>query len=100
MWPVGLLKKRNPNSSHCWYSISNRYAQGNDPFYAMLDAIVNVGLKEDAVAVENMQNLLDNDKIEFEEMSILGDRAGLMLRKVMLDWALEEYGERYSEAAE
>lgn len=39
-----------------------------------------------------MQTLLDEDKIEFEEMVIAGDQAGMLFRKVMLDWVHEEHG--------
>ncbi|MEL7446268.1 MAG: hypothetical protein AAGK02_10695 [Pseudomonadota bacterium] len=39
-----------------------------------------------------MQTLLDTDKIEFDEMVIAGDQAGMLFRQVMLDWVNEEHG--------
>jgi len=87
------LTPENGGKTHYWYSISNDYALDNDPYYQLIEAVSGVGFNEDVVAVKHMQHLLDNDKIEFEEMSLPGDRAGLLFRKVMLDWANEEYSD-------
>ncbi len=38
-----------------------------------------------------MQRLLDDDQIDYKEMVIAGDQAGMLFRGVMLKWVLEEY---------
>ena len=46
---------------------------------------------EDLWAVEHMQNLLENDKTDFDELVVAGDRAGRLFRRIVLNWAKEEY---------
>ncbi|MCZ4296448.1 Rieske 2Fe-2S domain-containing protein [Henriciella marina] len=86
------LTPETRSTSHYWWSISNNYAIENDEYYAAVKQFANVGFEEDLWACENMQNLLDNDRIEFEEMVIAGDQAGMLFRKVMLDWVQTEHG--------
>lgn len=38
-----------------------------------------------------MQTLLDNDKSEYNELVIGGDKAGLLFRRVILGWVEAEY---------
>lgn len=86
------LTPETKSTSHYWWSISNDYAQDNDPYYQMLQGLISGGFQEDLWACKHMQNLLDNDKVEFDEMIIAGDQAGLLFRKVMLDWVVAEHG--------
>ncbi|MEM1144335.1 MAG: aromatic ring-hydroxylating dioxygenase subunit alpha [Pseudomonadota bacterium] len=93
------LTPETMNTSHYWFSVSNNYAQDDDQYYEYYKARVSTGFDEDLWAVENMQKLIDNDNIEFDEMNIAGDKAGMLFRHVLLDWALEEYGEDLAGAA-
>lgn len=86
------LTPETRSTSHYWWSISNNYGQENDEFYAAVKAIAGVGFQEDLWACKHMQTLLDSDKIDFEEMVIAGDQAGMLFRKVVLDWVHEEHG--------
>jgi len=86
------LTPETRSTSHYWYSLSQDYAQDNYEYYEMLKMGVSVGFEEDAWACKHMQTLLDNDKVEFDEMIIAGDQAGLLFRKVMLNWVHEEHG--------
>lgn len=85
------LTPETRSTSHYWWSISNNYALENDEFYTALKAFAGVGFEEDLWACKHMQNLLDTDKIDFEELIIAGDQAGMLFRKVMLGWVQEEY---------
>tara|TARA_R110002074_G_scaffold401345_1_gene599241 strand:+ start:25102 stop:26187 length:1086 start_codon:yes stop_codon:yes gene_type:complete len=87
-----FLTPETRSTSHYWWSISNNYAQDNDDFYSMLKAGVSVGFHEDLWACKHMQTLLDSDNVEFDELIIAGDQAGMLFRKVMLDWVQEEHG--------
>ena len=84
-------------TSHYWWSVSTDYEQNNDMFFQMLKPRLDQGFNEDKWAVRHMQKLLDNDKIEFDEMVIAGDKAGLLYRRVMLDWVKAEYGDAPAE---
>ena len=81
------------STSHYWWSMSIDYEQNNDMFCEMFKGILTTGFDEDKWAVAHMQKLLDKDHIEFDEMVIAGDQAGLLYRKVMLDWVIAEHGE-------
>jgi len=92
------LTPETRSSCHYWYSVSQDYAQDNDEYYEMLKMGVGVGFEEDAWACKHMQNLLENDNVEFDEMVIAGHQAGLLFRKVMLDWVHAEHGTEAVEA--
>lgn len=86
------LTPETRSSSHYWWSISNNYALENDEFYAAVKTFAGIGFQEDLWACKNMQTLLDTDNIDFEELIIAGDQAGLLFRKVMLEWVQAEHG--------
>lgn len=87
------LTPETKTTTHYWWSISNDFALDNDEYYAGLKSRLSTGFAEDQWACAKMQNLLDNDHVDFEEMRIAGDQAGLLFRRVLLDWVIEEYGE-------
>ncbi|MEO0367183.1 MAG: aromatic ring-hydroxylating dioxygenase subunit alpha [Pseudomonadota bacterium] len=80
-------------TSHYWWSVSLDFELENDMYHEMMTAHLGKGFDEDKWAVQKMQQLLDNDQIDFNEMVIAGDQAGLLYRKVMLKWVQAEYGE-------
>ena len=86
------LTPETRTTSHYWWSISNNFAVENDEYYEVLKAFAGVGFQEDLWACKQMQGLLDSDNINFDELVIAGDQAGLLFRKVMLDWVEAEHG--------
>ncbi|MEM7282656.1 MAG: Rieske 2Fe-2S domain-containing protein [Pseudomonadota bacterium] len=86
------LTPETKSTTHYWWSISNDFATENDEYYAGLKAHIANGFSEDKWACEHMQGLLDSDQIDFKEMLIAGDQAGMLFRKLMLDWVNAEYG--------
>ncbi|MEM8730423.1 MAG: Rieske 2Fe-2S domain-containing protein [Pseudomonadota bacterium] len=78
--------------THYWWSISGDYALDNDMYWDFTKTIVSNGFAEDKWACEHMQSLLEDDNIAFEEMVIAGDKAGMLFRRVMLDWIEDEQG--------
>ena len=85
------LTPETRTSSHYYWSISNDFNIESDEAAAMAKDFASIGFAEDKWACEHMQKLLDDDKIECQEMNIAGDQAGMLFRGVMLDWVLEEY---------
>lgn len=80
-------------TSHYYWSITNDYNIDNDEFFEFFKSFTSNGFAEDKWAAEEMQKLLSNDHIEYKEMNIAGDKAGMLFRGVMLDWVLEEYAD-------
>lgn len=80
-------------TSHYWWSVSFDHEQDNEMFFEAVKPRLAQGFDEDKWAVRHMQTLLDNDQIEFDEMIIAGDQAGLLFRRVMLNWVKAEYGD-------
>lgn len=80
-------------SCRYWFSVSFNHARDEDQFLDEMPEFLNKGFSEDVWACEHMQELLSNDKRDFKEMSVAGDKAGLLFRQVMLEWAEEEYGD-------
>ncbi|MEQ9450221.1 MAG: hypothetical protein RJQ07_01435, partial [Pseudomonadales bacterium] len=86
-----FLTPETMTTSHYYWSITNGLLTESDQFWEMSQAFASNGFAEDKWASEEMQRLLDNDHIEYQEMNIAGDQAGMLFRGVMLDWVLEEY---------
>lgn len=74
-----------------WWSVSINHGQDDDAFFEGMPVFLNQGFSEDVWACELMQNLLNEDKVQFDELNISGDHAGLYFRKIMLDWAKAEH---------
>ena len=87
------LTPETSTSSHYYWSITNDYNIHDDEFYAGSKAFASIGFAEDKWASEEMQRLLNDDHIDYKEMIIAGDKAGMLFRGVMLDWVLEEYAD-------
>ncbi|MEM7704510.1 MAG: aromatic ring-hydroxylating dioxygenase subunit alpha [Pseudomonadota bacterium] len=87
------LTPETRSSTHYWWSMSNDFALDNEAYYAGLKSHLAEGFAEDRWACNHMQTLLDNDHIDYNEMKIAGDQAGLLFRRVMLDWVQQEYSE-------
>ncbi len=91
---VHYMTPETSTSTHYFWSISNNYALDNDEYYAGLRAHLSNGFDEDKWACDLMQRLLDDDTVDYKEMIIAGDKAGLLFRRVMLNWVNEEYASR------
>ena len=75
-----------------WWSYSANRDVNNDEHFAGMTMFIERGFQEDVVAVERMQQLLDEDTTDVTEMNIAGDKAGILFRRVILKWAKDEYG--------
>ncbi|MCG8443321.1 MAG: aromatic ring-hydroxylating dioxygenase subunit alpha [Caulobacterales bacterium] len=93
------LTPETKTSTHYYWSMSNDFALDDDMYYTKLKPHLSAGFDEDKWACEHMQTLLDNDQIDFDEMIIAGDKAGLLFRRVMLKWVQEEHGEGPADVA-
>lgn len=80
-------------STHYYWSITNDFNLGDDNYFTLAKAFASNGFAEDKWACAEMQRLLDDDHIDYKEIGIAGDKAGLLFRRVMLGWVLEEYGD-------
>lgn len=78
-------------STHYYWSITTDFNNEDDAAFAAAKAFASNGFAEDKWACEEMQRLLDDDHVEYKELGIAGDQAGMLFRRVMLDWVLEEY---------
>jgi phenylpropionate dioxygenase-like ring-hydroxylating dioxygenase large terminal subunit len=76
-----------------WYSYSINRDVHNDQHFEGMSMFIRQGFQEDVVAVQQMQTLLDEDTTDVGEMSIAGDKAGILFRRVILKWAKDEYGD-------
>ncbi len=76
-----------------WWTSSVNRGLDDDAHFDKMIKIDTIAFTEDLVAVERMQRLLDEDTTDFKEMSIAGDKAGTLFRRVIARWAKEEYGD-------
>ena len=99
VYPSYILHYMTPETStstHYFWSITTDVDIENDERFALAKAFASNGFAEDKWAAEEMQRLLEDDHIEYQELGIVGDKAGMMFRRVMLDWVIEEHGEESS----
>lgn len=81
------------NTAHYWWSLHKDVPLGDEAARAATHRLFSAGFEEDTVAIRHMQRLLEEDHIEFEELVIAGDTAGMLHRRAMLDWVKAEYPE-------
>lgn len=80
-------------TSRYYWAISMDFATDNDAYFEATEKFITIGFEEDRWAVAHMQNLLDSDQTPMNELSIAGDKAGLMFRRRLLEWVIAEHGE-------
>lgn len=81
------------SSCRYWWSVSFNHGVDEHEFFEQLPTFLVQGFSEDVWACELMQELLTKDKTDFKEMTVAGDKAGMLFRQVMLGWVEDEYGE-------
>jgi vanillate O-demethylase monooxygenase subunit len=87
------LTPETHNSCHYWYSVTVDYMGPNPEIAAAMHELFSRAFEEDVVAVKHMQTLLENDRTEYHELNIAGDKAGVRMRMKVLDWVRLEYPE-------
>ena len=85
------LTPETATTTHYYWSVTNDFHIDDDEYYGFMQGNLSKGFAEDKWACAEMQQLLDDDKIDYKEMVIAGDKAGMLFRGVMLDWVLAEY---------
>ena len=85
------LTPETATTTHYYWSVTNDFHIDDDEYYGFMQGNLSNGFAEDKWACAEMQQLLDDDKIDYKEMVIAGDKAGMLFRGVMLDWVLAEY---------
>lgn len=88
---VHYLTPETRTSTHYWWSVTNDFAIDDDVYYQFMQAVLSTAFAEDKWACEHMQTLLDGHPGEYRDLGIQGDRAGMLFRRVMLDWVRAEY---------
>jgi phenylpropionate dioxygenase-like ring-hydroxylating dioxygenase large terminal subunit len=86
-----MMTPVSKNSCLYWWMVAFNHGQDEDEFFEVLPQFLLGGFSEDVTACEDMQRLLEDDSTDFDELNITGDRAGLHFRKILLDWAAQEY---------
>lgn len=71
------------NSCHYFWFVARNYELDDHEYSEKTGKTIQKGFDEDRVAVRHMQNLLENDKHDFHEMSVQADAPGLAMRKII-----------------
>lgn len=74
-----------------WWTVAFNHGQGEDEYFAHLPEFLARGFREDVAACEEIQKLIFEDNTQNEELTISGDRAGLLFRKMIIDLSRSEY---------
>ncbi len=86
------LTPETRTTHHYWWSVTDDYSPNIAEVSELLTGAFDKVFSEDAWAVAHMQKLLDDDRHDYDELVIGGDKAGLLFRRRILAWAEEEYG--------
>lgn len=81
------------NSCHYWYSVTADYMPPIPEISEPMHQLFRTAFEEDVVAINHMQKLFNDDSTEYQELNINGDKAGVLMRRKILEWALQEYPE-------
>ncbi len=71
------------NTCHYFWFVARNYELDDHEYSEKTGKTIQKGFDEDRVAVRHMQNLLENDKHDFREMSVQADAPGLAMRKII-----------------
>ncbi len=91
MYMTHLMTPVSKDRTLYWWTSAVNRGLDDDTHFAKITEVTTIAFTEDVVAVEHMQRLLDEDTTGFTEMSIAGDKAGTLFRRVIARWANEEY---------
>ena len=86
------LTPETSTTHHYWWSYTDDFTPNTPKVKEMLTPPFDKVFSEDSWACAHMQKLLDNDKSEYTELVIGGDKAGLLFRRIVLGWVEDEYG--------
>ena len=81
------------NTCHYWYSLVMEHVPYDEAAAEAIGELAGNAFEEDLIAVELMQKLLDDDRSEYKDMNINGDKSGVLFRRKMFEWVQEEYPE-------
>ncbi|CAA0093105.1 Toluene-4-sulfonate monooxygenase system iron-sulfur subunit TsaM1 [Zhongshania aliphaticivorans] len=84
------LTPEKHNSCHYWYSVTADYLAPDPDVIALMQQLFSTAFEEDVYAVKHMQHLLSEDTTDYKEINIAGDKAGVQIRRKILEWAKEE----------
>lgn len=87
------LTPETSTTHHYWWSYTDDYSPNIPEISELMTAAFDKVFSEDASAVAHMQSLLDQDKTDYQELVIGGDKAGLLFRRIVLGWVEAEYGQ-------
>lgn len=77
--------------AHYWWALYKDFGFGSQQLKEASRELFSRAFDEDTVAIRSMQRLLDNDNVDYDELVIAGDKAGMLFRRQMLDWVREEH---------
>ncbi|MBL4602044.1 MAG: Rieske 2Fe-2S domain-containing protein [Emcibacteraceae bacterium] len=78
-------------SCHYYWFVARNYELDDHEYSQKFGKMVQTGFDEDRVAVKYMQDMLEQDKLDFKEMSVKADAPGLAMRKIIKRLADKEY---------
>ncbi|CAA0093034.1 Toluene-4-sulfonate monooxygenase system iron-sulfur subunit TsaM1 [Zhongshania aliphaticivorans] len=85
------LTPKTHNSCHYWYSVTTDFIEPTPENSAGMSALFRAAFEEDVVAINHMQKLLEEDTTDYKEINVFGDKAGVLIRRKMLEWVANEY---------
>ncbi len=85
------LTPEKHDTCHYWYSITIDYMKPDPAIAAVSNQFVGAAFEEDVVAVKHMQKLLADDRTEYTEINIKGDKSAVLFRRKILEWVRKEH---------
>lgn len=82
-----FLTPEHQGSCHYYWFFVRNYALKDASFGESFQGVITKGFAEDIFACTEMQKLIENDKTEFSEHHISGDKPGNMMRRIIKTWA-------------
>lgn len=84
---IHYLTPKTRNSAHYYWSLARNCDIGNAEFTQQFKEVVAAAFDEDRVAVNDMQELLEEDTSDLTDLGIAGDKSSAMVRRVFVDIA-------------
>ncbi len=91
--PVGhyvshYVTPESEKSCHYFWYVARNYALDDQDYSKKQGNMVQQGFEEDLVAVNLLQNMLENDQHDYKEIGIKADKPGVIMRKIIKELAV------------
>lgn len=80
-----FITPQTAKTTHYWYTVSRNCDLENEAFDEMFEKLIGLAFEDDVFAINAIQRLLDEDTHTIVDVNIGADKAGILVRQVIME---------------